>query len=345
MANKRLISGDRPTGKLHLGHYVGSIKKRIDFQDKYDCFIFIADLHMLTTKKTKDDILKLREHMHDMVLDYLACGMDPEKVTIYLQSAVPEIYQLNLFTEMMVSFNRLAGLPSIKEMAKNAHIDSESIPFGLIGYPVLMSADILLVQADYVPVGKDNVAHVEIARDIARKYNNTYGEVFTLPEVLPSETPTLVGTDGKGKMSKSAGNCIYLSDDPKTVAKKVRGMFTDPNRLSADVPGTVEGNPVFIYHDVFNPNKEEVQDLKDRYRKGTVGDVEVKDKLTVAINNFLAPLHERREEIKKKKGYVEEILYHGTLHAREVAKETMKNLQTHMGVAGAWKKIERVARK
>lgn len=344
MTKKRVLTGDRPTGKLHLGHFVGSIQNRVALQEKYDCYFLIADLHMLTTKPSHEEIMQMREHIHDMVLDYLAVGIDPEKSTLYLQSAVPEIYELNLFAEMMVSINRLTGLPSIKEMAKNAHIDPESVPFGLIGYPVLQSADILLPLADFVPVGRDNIAHVEIARDIARRFNQLYGDLFPLPEPLVTETPSLIGTDGKGKMSKSAGNAISLTEEEKSLEKKVRSMYTDPNRLRADMPGTVEGNPVFIYHDLFNKNSGEVEDLKERYRKGTVGDVEVKEKLTLALNQFIAPIRERRSVFEKEKGLVEEILYQGTLKMREVAKETMKRLHTQMGIAGAWKKIERVAK-
>lgn len=249
-----------------------------------------------------------------------------------------------MFFEMMISLNRLTGLPSLKEMARNAHIDSESIPFGLIGYPVLQTADILMPRAHLVPVGKDNEAHIELSRDIARKFNQYYGEVFPLPEVLLSDVPTLIGTDGKGKMSKSAGNAIYLSDDAKSVEKKVRGMYTDPNRVSADVPGTVEGNPVFIYHDVFNPNKEEVNDLKARYREGKVGDVEVKQKLAAAINTFLDPIREKRERFAQDKGYVEQVIYEGTQKMNEVSNQTLKEMTSAMGISGAWKKISRVAR-
>ena len=341
---KRILTGDRPTGKIHLGHYLGSIKNRVELQEKYDCYFILADLHMLTTKPTRDDILKIRENLHEMVLDYLACGIDPEKSTLFLQSAVPATYELNLIFEMMVSVNRVSGLPSIKEMAKNAHLDPENVPFGLLGYPILQSADILLPRAHVVPVGRDNEAHVEIARDIARRFNQLYGEVFPLPEVLLSDTSSLIGTDGKGKMSKSAGNAIFLSDDAKTVEKKVRGMFTDPNRVSADVPGTVEGNPVFIYHDIFNPNKEEIEDLKERYRKGTVGDVEVKQKLAIALNHFLDPMRKRRAEFSKQKGLVEKIIYEGTQKMNEVAAETMKELRSKMGLAGVWKKISKIAR-
>jgi tryptophanyl-tRNA synthetase len=291
---KRILTGDRPTGRLHLGHYVGSLKNRVALQDKYDCYFIIADLHTLTTKPEKEYIMEIRDNVREMVLDYLACGIDPEKSTIYLQSAIPAVYEMNLLFEMLISINRLTGLPSLKEMARNAHLDEDSVPFGLIGYPVLQTADILMPRAHLVPVGKDNVAHVELSRSIARKFNQYYGEVFPLPEVLLGDVPTLIGTDGKGKMSKSAGNCIYLSDDAKTVEKKVGTMYTDPNRVHADTPGTVEGNPVFIYHDIFNPDIEEIADLKERYKKGTVGDVEVKEKLARAINAYLDPIRARR---------------------------------------------------
>lgn len=341
---KRLLTGDRPTGLLHLGHYVGSIKNRIALQDKYDCYFIIADLHMLTTKPSKEDILAIRQNSHEMVLDYLACGIDPKKVTIYLQSATPAVYEMNLIFEMLISLNRLTGLPSLKEMAKNAHMDAESVPFGLIGYPVLQSADILMPRAHIVPVGKDNEAHIELCRDIARRFNQAYGEVFPLPEVLLSDVPSLIGTDGKGKMSKSAGNSIFLSDDHKTVEKKVKSMFTDPNRINANTPGKVEGNPVFIYHNIFNPNKGEIEDLSKRYREGTVGDVEVKEKLAFALNHFLDPIRERRHYFAEDKGYVEEIIYEGTLRMNEIANETLKEMRSAMGLHGNWNKISRIAR-
>ena len=341
---KRILTGDRPTGRLHLGHYVGSLKNRVELQDKYDCYFIIANLHVLTTKPQKEHILEMRENIRMTVLDYLACGIDPQKSTIYLQSAIPAVYEMNLFFEMLVSVNRLTGLPSIKEMARNAHIDAESVPLGLIGYPVLQSADILMPRSHLVPVGKDNEAHVELARDIARRFNQYYGEVFPLPEPMLSSVPSLIGTDGKGKMSKSAGNAIYLSDDAKTVEKKVRGMYTDPKRVSADVPGSVEGNPVFIYHDVFNPNKDEVDDLKIRYREGTVGDVEVKQKLAVALNAFLDPIRTRREQFEQEKGLVEKVIYEGTLKMIEISNETLKEMRSAMGLDGAWKKISRMAR-
>lgn len=341
---KRILTGDRPTGHLHLGHWVGSIKNRVALQDQYECYFIIADLHTLTTKPQKEDILRLREHMRNMVIDYLACGVDPKKSTIYLQSATSAVYEMNLIFEMLISLNRLTGLPSIKEMARNAHLDNESVPFGLIGYPVLQTADILMPRAHLVPVGKDNEAHIELARDIARRFNQYYGEVFPLPEAMLSETPTLIGTDGKGKMSKSAHNTIFLCDDAKTVEKKIKGMYTDPNRVHAHTPGTIEGNPVFIYHDVFNPHHDEVADLKTRYREGRVGDVEVKEKLIIAINQFLDPIREKRKMFENEKGLIEEIIYDGTERMNEISQVTLKEMRSAMGMGGAWNKISRIAR-
>lgn len=341
---KRILTGDRPTGKLHLGHYVGSLKNRLRLQKEYDCHFIIADLHTLTTKPDKPSILELRDNIRETVLDYLAIGIDPEISTIYLQSAVPVVYEMNLIFEMLISLNRIAGLPSLKEMARNAHIDPESVPFGLIGYPVLQTADILMSKAHLVPVGKDNEAHIELSRDIARRFNQYYGEVFPLPEVLLSDVPTLVGIDNKGKMSKSLGNAIYLSDDSKMVEKKVKSMYTDPNRVRADMPGTVEGNPVFSYHDIFNTNKSEVEDLKARYREGKVGDVEVKEKLSLAINEFLDPIRERRNYFSQEKGLVEEVLYLGTKKMEEFANATLKEMRSAMGLYGAWNKIQRIAK-
>ncbi|MDP1879755.1 MAG: tryptophan--tRNA ligase [Parachlamydiaceae bacterium] len=341
---KRILTGDRPTGLLHLGHYVGSLANRVKLQDQYECFFIIADLHTLTTKPQKEEILRLRDNTREMVLDYLACGIDPKKSTIYLQSATPAVYEMNLIFEMLISLNRLTGLPSLKEMAKNAHLDPDNLPFGLIGYPVLQSADILMARANYVPVGKDNEAHIEFARDVARRFNQLYGEVFPMPEAILSETPTLIGTDGKGKMSKSANNSILLSEDPKSLEKKVKGMFTDPNRLRADQPGTTEGNPVFIYHDIFNKNVDEVNDLKIRYREGKVGDVEVKEKLTLALNKFLDPIREKRKHFEKETGLVEEIIYDGTERMNQISQETVKEMRSAMGLSGAWNKISRIAR-
>lgn len=337
----RVLTGDRPTGRLHLGHYVGSLKNRVRLQDTHECFFLIADLHMLTTRPEKQAIADISSNAREMVLDYLAAGIDPQRSVIYLQSAVPEIYELNLFFEMLVTVPRLQRLPSLKDMARNA--DLSEMPFGLLGYPVLQSADILLPRANLVPVGKDNEAHVELTRELARRFNNLYGEVFPVPDVLIGEVPTLVGTDGGAKMSKSLDNTIYLSDDEATVEKKVRGMYTDPNRIRADIPGRTDGNPVFIYHTIFNQNREEVQDLTERYQAGTVGDVEVKEKLANAINGFLEPLRERRAKYAAEKGLVDLVIYEGTQRMRLEARETLQAARKAMGLSGVWNSIRRKA--
>ena len=340
----RLLTGDRPTGKLHLGHYVGSIANRVRLQDQYECHVIVADLHMLTTKPQKEHIDELRTNVREMLLDYLACGIDPAKSTVYLQSAIPAVSEMNLYLGMLVTLPRLTRLPSIKDMARAAKIDDEAIPFGLVGYPVLQTADILMPRAHLVPVGKDNEAHIEIAREIARRFNHLYGDTFPEPAALIGETPALPGLDGRGKMSKSLDNAIFLSDDEKTVAKKIAGAYTDPNRLRADTPGNVEGNPVFALHDAFNPNAAEVADLKERYRRGAVGDVEVKDKCTAAVNAFLAPIRARRQRFAADQGLVEQVLYEGTLKTREVANATLEAMRKAMGLAGLWNKIGRTAR-
>src|ERR671933_2625003 len=332
MAKKRILTGDRPTGKLHLGHYIGSLYNRLRLQDEYECFFIIADLHMLTTKQTREDIAVVPQNIRDQVLDQLAIGIDPAKVTYYLQSAVKEVYQLNLIFEMLVTVPRLNRLPSLKDMARAAHIEEEQMPFGLLGYPVLQAADILMPRANLVPVGKDNESHVEITREIARRFNYLYGDVFPVPDVMVPEVGTLVGTDGQAKMSKSLGNAILLSDDAKTVEQKVRGMYADPNRVRADIPGRVEGNPVFIYHDAFNPNVDEVNDLKERYRQGKVGDVEVKKKLAAAINAFLDPIRERRAALERNPRIVEEVLLAGNERVRAIAQETIRMVEDAMGM-------------
>ncbi len=332
MERKRLLTGDRPTGKLHLGHYVGSLKNRVQLQDEYDCFFIIADLHMLTTRPEKERIDQVAQNIRDMVLDYLAVGIDPERSTIFVQSAVPETYELNLLFEMLVTVPRLERVPSLKDMARDADLDT--MPLGLLGYPVLQAADILLPRAHLVPVGKDNEAHVEVTREIARRFNQMYGEVFPIPDSMIGDVPTLVGTDGQAKMSKSLDNAIYLSDDAETVKRKVAGMYTDPTRIRADIPGRVEGNPVFIYHDAFNPDVDEVNDLKERYRLGKVGDVEVKRKLARALNSFLEPIRERRARYETSPGLVDDLLVQGTRRARAIAHETMEMVHDAMGLYG-----------
>jgi len=341
MERKRILTGDRPTGKLHLGHYVGSLQNRVRLQDDYDCFFIIADLHTLTTKPEREHIEALPDNVRSAALDYLSVGIDPARSVIYLQSAVPEVIELSLYFQNLVTVPRLSRIPSLKEMAQGAGI--EEMPFGLLGYPVLQAADILLPRAHLVPVGKDNVAHVEITREIARRFNFLYGETFPVPDVLVSEYGSLVGTDGNAKMSKSLNNAIFLSDDAKTVEKRVMSMYTDPKRVSADIPGTVEGNPVFDYHDAFNPDKAEVEDLKSRYREGKVGDVEVKQKLARSINAFLDPIRERRAKYESQSGLADEVVYEGTMRMREEARTTLNAVRKAMGMSAVWNRISRKA--
>jgi tryptophanyl-tRNA synthetase len=327
---KRVLTGDRPTGRVHLGHWVGSIRNRVRLQDEMDCYFIIADLHTLTTRPEKEQLAEVPSMIHDMVLDYLALGIDPERSRIFVQSAVPETAELYLVLNMLVTLPRLERLPTIKDMAQAADLDV--LPFGLVGYPVLQAADILLPRAHVVPVGRDNLSHVEVTREIARRFNYLYGEVFPEPEPLLAEVEVLPGIDGKQKMSKSLGNAILLSDDEATVDQLVMRMYTDPNRVRADIPGRVEGNPVFTYHDLFNPDRDEVEDLKARYREGRVGDVEVKRKLARSLNAFLSPVRERRAELAERTGLVAEVLHAGNEAVRAVARATMEHVRDAMGI-------------
>lgn len=327
----RLLTGDRPTGRLHLGHYVGSLANRVRLQHQYDSFFIIADLHTLTTKPEREYIKEVPTFIRETVLDYLAVGIDPDVSTIFVQSAIPETYQLNLLFEMLVTVPRLERMPTLKDMARDANMDS--MPFGLLGYPVLQAVDILLPRAQAVPVGRDNQSHVELAREMARRFNNLYGDVFPEPEPIIGDVPLLVGTDGQNKMSKSLNNAIYLSDDAETVKQKVMNMYTDPKRLRATDPGTVEGNPVFIYHDAFNPSYAEVDDLKERYRQGKVGDVEVKEKLARAINNFLEPIREKRAYFLAHPMIPRDVLANGIRRMQAEAKQTMELVREKTGLS------------
>jgi tryptophanyl-tRNA synthetase len=265
------------------------------------------------------------------VLDYLAVGIDPQKNTVFIQSAIPGTYELHLIFQMLISVPRLERVPSIKDMARDAHL--ESMPFGLLGYPVLQAADILLPRAHLVPVSKDNESHVEVTREIARTFNRLYGDVFPEPESLIGDM--LVGTDGKAKASKSRGSVIYLSDDAETVERKVHTMYTDPRRVRADIPGRIDGNPVFIYHQAFNDDKEQVAELKKRYRGGKVGDSEVKNRLAEAINRFLDPVRERRARYANQPALIEEILIRGNRRMLEESEETMALVREAMALPGA----------
>ncbi len=327
----RILTGDRPTGRLHLGHYVGSLVNRVKLQHQYDSFFIIADLHTLTTRPERDRIKEIPSFIREIVIDYLAVGIDPQVSTIFVQSAIPETYELNLILEMLVTVPRLERLPSLKDMARDAHQDTMS--FGLLGYPVLQAVDILLPRAELVPVGKENQAHVEITREIARRFNALYGSVFPEPEALIGDVPILVGTNGTSKMSKSVGNAIFLSDDAETVTSKVRNMYTDPKRLRATDPGTVEGNPVFVYHDAFNDNLAEVAELKERYRAGQVGDVEVKARLAEALNRFLEPIRERRAHFLTHPLLVQDVLAQGIRRMQAEARETMRLVREASGLS------------
>jgi tryptophanyl-tRNA synthetase len=321
-----MLTGDRPTGALHLGHYIGSLKMRVELQDKIECFVLMADLHVLTTKTS--DLEQIGENIREVVLDYLSVGIDPNKTTIYLQSLVPEVLELFWLFMPLVGVPRAQRIPTLKEQVRDLQLETASM--ALLSYPVLQSADILMVKGDVVPVGKDQASHVELTREIARRFNQTYAPVFPEPDA-PIQA-VLIGTDGQAKASKSIGNVILLSDDPSAVEEKVRSMYTDPKRIRADIPGTVEGNPVFVYHDAFNDDRGEVEDLKERYRKGAVGDVEVKKKLAAAINRFLDPIRERRATFGGQNGLVEDIIRQGSARAREECHRTLHEAREAMGL-------------
>jgi len=330
MAKKRILTGDRPTGPLHLGHLVGSLRNRVALQDEYETFILVADLHLLTTRTNKEDLRKVEGNIKELMYAYLAVGLDPKKVTFYLQSQIPEVTELFTIFNMLVTVPRAQRIPTLKDVLRDLHINEPSV--GLLAYPILQAADILMVNANAVPVGKDQDSHIELTREIARTFNREFGSVFNEPEAIIGEVPSLVGLDGKAKMSKSLGNCIFLFDDSETVEKKVMEMFTDPNRIHANDPGKVEDNPVFIYHDAFNPDKTEVEILKERYKKGNVGDVEVKQKLAKKINTLLSPLRERRKTLERNSGEIGEILKEGTKRARREAQMTLDAVKRAMKI-------------
>ncbi len=325
----RILTGDRPTGRLHLGHYVGTLANRVRLQADYEMFLLIADFHGLTRDASREQIVRLRAHTRELLLDYLAVGIDPAQVTVYVQSEVPEVAELNLLFSMLVTVPRLERVPTLKDVMQDEHIEQPSL--GLLGYPVLQAADILLVKAGLVPVGKDQESHVEVTREIARRFNTLYGEVFPEPQALIGDVPTLPGTDGNVKMGKSLGNAIYLADEPQIVEAKVMSMYTDPTRIHAHDPGHVEGNPVFVYHAAFNPDQAEVQELKARYAAGQVGDVEVKRKLASALNSFLEPIRQRRAEYAARPQLLDDILAAGAGRARPIAQATLDDARAAMG--------------
>ncbi|HVZ22927.1 MAG TPA: tryptophan--tRNA ligase [Vicinamibacterales bacterium] len=322
----RVVSGMRPTGLLHLGHLVGALHNWVKLQDQYDCFYFVADWHALTSDYA--DTSKLTSFAYENVADWIGAGLDPEKSTFFVQSLVPEHAELYLLLSMVVPVPWLERVPTYKEQQENLK-DKDLSSIGFLGYPLLQTADVAIYDAKYVPVGEDQVAHLELAREVVRRFNNVFGggDVLVEPQPLLTSFGRLPGLDGDKKMSKSLGNTIHLADSAEDVRKRVRSMYTDPKRVRADIPGTVEGNPVFVYHDAFNADTAEVEDLKARYRAGKVGDVEVKTKLANAINAYLEPIRERRIAALAKPGYIRDVLFEGSKRARAVAAETMERVR------------------
>jgi tryptophanyl-tRNA synthetase len=320
----------RPTGQLHLGHLVGALGNWVPLQEKYDCFYFVADWHALTSDFA--DTGKLTSFAYDNIADWIGAGLDPEKSTFFVQSLVPEHAELYLLLSMVVPVPWLERVPTYKEQQENLK-DKDLSSIGFLGYPLLQAADVAIYDGRLVPVGEDQVAHLELARESVRRFNNFFGDVLVEPQPLLTTFGRLPGLDGDKKMSKSLGNTILLSDTPEDVMKRVRQMYTDPKRVRADIPGTVEGNPVFTYHDAFNANTDEVADLKARYRAGKVGDVEVKTKLANALNAHLAPIRERREAALARPGYIRDVLFEGSKRARVVASETMTRVRDAMKIS------------
>jgi tryptophanyl-tRNA synthetase len=332
----------RPTGRLHLGHLVGALRNWATLQDQYDCFYFVADWHALTSEYA--DTAAITGSAYDNAADWIAAGIDPERSTLFIQSLVPEHAELFLLLSMVVPIPWLERVPTYKEQREQL-TEKDLSTIGFLGYPLLQTADVAIYDARFVPVGEDQVPHLELSREVVRRFNNFYGEklgvrdgeaivkeVLVEPQPLLTTFARLPGLDNR-KMSKSYGNAIELSDDAETVRKKVMTMYTDPKRVRADIPGTVEGNPVFTYHDAFNADLAEVQDLKARYREGKVGDVEVKKKLAAALNGVLDPMRARRAEILSRPDRIREILFEGSRRARRVAQETMERVRDAVKVS------------
>lgn len=328
---KRILTGDRPTGKLHLGHYVGSLKDRVALQNEYETFIMVADVQALTDNY--DNPEKVRTNILETTMDNLAVGLDPDKVTFFVQSQIPEIAELTVFFLNLVNMGRLERNPTVKTEMKQKGFGDE-VPAGFVCYPVSQAADILFLRTNLVPAGEDQKPMLELTRDIATKFNSIYGEVFSLPDIKVGQTGRLVGTDGNAKMSKSLGNTIFLSDPPEVVEKKVMSMYTDPNRIKATDPGKVEGNPVFIYLDAFGveADKAQIAEYKDLYREGQVGDVEVKKYLVSVLNAFLEPIRAKRAKYEQSPELVEEILKKGYKKTKQEAEVTMKLVKKAMKI-------------
>jgi tryptophanyl-tRNA synthetase len=335
MATKRVLTGMRTTGQLHLGHYVGALKQWLTTQNsnEYDCYFLLADIQALTTHADRPELLK--QSVRDVVLDWLSVGIDPTRSDIHfvLQSQVPERYELSLLLGMNAKYNEVLRNPTLKAEMK----EMKDITLGFICYPVDQVADIYMVSPTppssgdklLVPVGIDQVPHLEYARELGRHFNDKYGDVFVPCDALVGEIGRLVGTDGQAKMSKSIGNTINLADDATTVRAKVMKMFTDPKRIRADIPGETKNNPVFIYHRAFNPDDQEIADLTERYHQGKVGDIEVKEKLAKALNNFLEPIRERRAHFENS-AEVRDIVMAGSEAARKRCQLVVESVREKM---------------
>ena len=328
-AKARVVSGMRPTGRLHLGHLVGALNNWVSLQRQYECFYFVADWHALTSEYAGTD--DVASYAYSNVADWIAAGIDPAISTIFVQSLVPEHAELHLLLSMIIPIPWLERVPTYKEQ-RDQLSEKDLSTYGFLGYPLLQTADIIIYNAQYVPVGEDQVPHLELSREVVRRFHAFYGETFVEPQPLLTRFARLPGLDNR-KMSKSYGNAIDLADDSETVRKKVMQMYTDPARVRADIPGTVEGNPVFTYHDAFNDDLDEVADLKVRYRTGKVGDVEVKKKLIVAIEKTLEPMRARREELLARPDSLRDIIQDGSKRARDVARDTMARVRDNMKIA------------
>lgn len=332
-SKKVVLTGDRPTGKLHIGHYVGSLKERVKMQNsgKYNMFIMIADQQALTDNARDPE--KIHNSLIQVALDYLAVGLDPAKSTIYIQSQIPALSELNMYYLNLVTVSRLERNPTVKAEIQQKNFD-RSIPAGFLTYPVSQTADITAFKGELVPVGDDQEPMMEQAREIVRSFNNIYGDILVEPKGVfpPKGQGRIPGLDGNAKMSKSLGNAIYLSDDEKTLQKKVMSMYTDPTHIHVEDPGHIEGNVVFTYLDIFDPDKEHVQELKDQYRAGGLGDVKIKRYLFEVLNNELKPIRERREEFAKDIPDVYDMLKQGCADANEVANQTLAEVRHAMGL-------------
>lgn len=317
---KRILTGDRPTGPLHLGHYVGSLKNRVILQDKYDEFILIADIQALTDNFENPQ--KITDNVLQLAIDYLSVGIDPSKATIVVQSQVPELTELTMYLMNMITVAQLERNPTVKNEIKQKGF-YERLPVGFFVYPISQAADILGFQANLVPVGEDQLPMIEQSREIARRFNSLYGNTFVEPKEMLSDVPRLCGIDGKEKMSKSLNNTINLNDSSDIVFKKVMSMYTDPTRIKSTDPGHIENNPLFIYLNAFHADKNEIKDFEDRYKKGKIGDIEIKKRLAEILNQFLEPIRQNRKKYESNPSLVYSILKEGTKNGRAKVKETM----------------------